>query len=128
VVVPAAVLYRYRHRIGQWVIERQVQQTVEEGFGLEEAFDDAEPGEGGFDAPGTVGGGFGGPDIAQADPDTVGTVEEPPDGAGTVQDAATSGATVVESGTETGRCDCGELVSPRLDDACPNCGAPVLVE
>jgi hypothetical protein len=40
----------------------------------------------------------------------------------------TPDTTVDDSGSDTGRCDCGELVSPELDEECPNCGAPVVAE
>lgn len=133
VVVPAAVMYRYRHRIGQWFIERQASRAVEEGFGLDEAAGDAGLGMGGLDAPGTNEmsmdeADFDVPTTGGAGFDESDTVRNAPDGTGTAEHASTPGATTAESGGETRRCDCGELVSPKLDDACPNCGAPVGME
>jgi len=138
VVVPAAVLYRYRRRIGQWFIERQATQAIEEGFGFDDAVDDAGSGEGdfggsgmgepGFDGSGVRGGGLGGQGMNEARLDGLGAAGSAPGTTGTGRDASTPEATVVGSEDETGRCDCGELVSPRLDEVCPNCGAPVVVE
>jgi hypothetical protein len=138
VVVPAAMLYRYRRRIGQWFIERQATQAIEEGFGFDEAAGDAglgtagfgEPGvnEPGFDGSGVRGGGLVGQGMNEARLDEPGAAGSAPGTTGTGGDASTPEATVVGSEDETGRCDCGELVSPRLDEVCPNCGAPVVVE
>ena len=148
VVVPAAVLYKYRRRIGQWFIERQATQAIEEGFGFDDAVDDAGPDEGGFGRSGMGEGGFGGmgteeagfggpgtgvggfdePGTGEADFDGPGTVGTAPGGTDTGEDTSTPEPTITGSGGETRRCDCGELVSPRLDEVCPNCGTPVVVE
>jgi hypothetical protein len=148
VVVPAAVLYRYRHRIGQRLVERQARRTFEEGFDLEDAFDGADMGEPGVDHPET------GP-MAHDDPESGPRATGRPEASGEVNavaevldgtDGATTGdagvgassgetatadtpdTTVDGPGSDTGRCDCGELVSPELDEECPNCGAPVVAE
>jgi len=128
VVVPAAVLYRYRRRIGQWFIERQATQAIEEGFGFDDAVDDAGPGEGGFGGSGTGVGGFDEPGTGEAGFDGSSTVGTAPGGTDTSEDTSTPEPTITGSGGETRRCDCGELVSPRLDEVCPNCGTPVVVE
>ena len=128
VVVPAAVLYKYRRRIGQWFIERQATQAIEEGFGFDDAVDDAGPGEGGFGGSGTGVRGFDEPGTGEAGFDGSSTVGTAPGGTDTSEDTSTPEPTITGSGGETRRCDCGELVSPRLDEVCPNCGTPVVVE
>ena len=122
------MLYRYRRRIGQWFIERQATQAIEEGFGFDEAAGDAGLGEGGFGGSGTGMGGFGGSGTGEAGFDGPGTVGTAPGGTDTGEDTSTPEPTITGSGGETRRCDCGELVSPRLDEVCPNCGTPVVVE
>lgn len=144
VVVPAAVLYRYRHRIGQRLVERQARQTVEEGFDLEDAFAGAGTGGPGPDYPESgpmaaddPGSGPVAADRPEApgEADVLAEVLDATDGEAT-GDAGVEGSsggtagtnTVDDPGSDTGRCDCGELVSPELDEECPNCGAPVVVE
>ena len=146
VLIPAAVLYRYRHRIGQWVIERQAKQTFEGAFDLEGPLDGADVGGGGFDeasvsdvafgdagptgdgpsGAGPIGHDFDSSDTVEAA--SEGTVETSFEESRETVNAPDTVGTVVDSEDETGRCDCGELVSPQLDEACPNCGAPVTVE
>lgn len=140
VLVPAGVLYWYRYEIGQWLLERQAKQSLEEGLGLEDAFAtdemDEDPlatdgmDEDPFANDGTGEGGFG-----NAEP--VVEVETEPTGGSDAGEAGQPGAggasqpdagAATNSGSGTRRCDCGALVSPRLDDECPECGAPVSSE
>lgn len=148
VIVPAAVLYRYRHRVGQWLIERQAQQTFEEEFDLEGAFagggagenpfgeaardevvvDETVPAGEGFGAGGMVEGVSAGAGATETGFGDVGAPGNESNVADTADDPGNAADTADDPGSGTRRCDCGELVSPQLDEECPNCGAPVAAE
>jgi hypothetical protein len=150
VLIPAGVLYWYRYEIGQWIIERQAKQSFEKGLGLEDAFANDGMGEdpfaaGGMDEGPFATGGmdedpFGNDGTGEAGFGNAGSAVEVETESTGESDAGRAGqpgaggtgqpdaGAATDSGSGTRRCDCGALVSPRLDDECPECGAPVSSE
>jgi hypothetical protein len=140
VLVPAGVLYWYRYEIGQWLLERQAKQSFEEGLGLEDAFANDGTGEDPFATDEMDGDPFANDGTGEAGFGNAGSaveMETEPTGGSDAGEAGQPGAggagqpdagAATDSGSGTRRCDCGALVSPRLDDECPECGAPVSSE